>query len=59
MGDGVPQAEILRTLAEEEEGTTVPSHEADSPTGIDLPLTERAQLSLNDHSFNIILNHTK
>lgn len=45
----VPQAEISGSLAEEEEGAAVSCHETDSSSGVDLPLAECAQLSLNDH----------
>ncbi len=53
----IPQAEISCAFAEEEEGAAVSGDVSNSPAGVDLPLAERAQLSLNDHSFNIILNH--
>ena len=52
----IPQAEISCAFAEEEEGAAVSGDVSNSPAGVDLPLAECAQLSLNDHSFNIILN---
>ena len=45
----IPQAEISCAFAEEEEGAAVSGDVSNSPAGVDLPLAECAQLSLNDH----------
>lgn len=51
MGGELPQSEIFGSLAEIEEGPAVLGHVSDSPSGVDLPLAEGAQLRLNDHPF--------
>lgn len=55
LKSSVPQTEISGSLAQIQEGPAVFSNVSDSTAGVDLPLAECAQLSLNDHPFNIIL----
>jgi hypothetical protein len=58
MRRDVPETEISRSLAEIQERPSVPRYVSDSSAGVDLPLAECAQLSLNDHYFNIILKNS-
>lgn len=60
MGWEVPESEILGSLAEIKEGSSVLGDEADAFSGVDFPLAEVAELGLDHHMINIYqLNNQK
>ena len=52
----IPESEVAGSLAEEEEGTAVLGDVADAAAGVDLPLAEDAQVSLNHHTSKYNIN---